>query len=83
MISWYDIVGFVGVAMMVFAYLMLQLNKLSSTAPSYSLMNAIGASLVIISLLFDFNLPAFLVESFWLLISLIGLVRPLVSRRAA
>lgn len=81
-INWFDIVGFVGVTMMVIAYLLLQLNRLSSSAPLYSLLNAVGAFMVIISLIFDFNLPAFLVEMFWLFISLFGLLRPLVSSRA-
>lgn len=67
--------------LIVIAYLLLQLNKLPSSAPSYSLLNAIGALLVIVSLLFDFNLAAFLMEAFWFLISLLGLTRSLMSRR--
>lgn len=73
--TWFDLAGFIGVVLMVIAYLLLQLNKLSSAAPSYSLLNALGAALVIISLLFDFNLSAFLMEAFWFLISVFGLLR--------
>ncbi len=82
-LTWYDVAGFIGVVLIVIAYLLLQLNKLPSSAPSYSLLNAIGALMVIISLLFDFNLAAFLMEAFWLLISLMGLVRSLISRHSA
>ena len=71
-----------GVLLMVIAYLLLQLEKLSSSAFSYLLLNAIGAVLVIISLRFRFNLSAFLMEAFWLLISLYGLIKPLFPRRA-
>ena len=78
--GWFDLVGNIGVLLMVVAYLLLQLEKLSSSAVSYLLLNAIGAVLVIISLTFRFNLSAFLMEAFWLLISLYGLTKPLFSK---
>jgi paired small multidrug resistance pump len=81
--SWYDLAGNIGVLMMVIAYLLLQLEKLSSSAVSYLLLNAMGALLVILSLIFHFNLSAFLMEVFWLLISLYGLVKPLFGRPKA
>ena len=80
-LSWFDYAGFVGVVVIVAAYLLLQLNRLPSTAPAYSLLNAVGAFLVMLSLVFDFNLAAFLMEAFWFLISLLGLLRPLVTKR--
>ena len=81
--SWFDLVGNVGVLLMVIAYLLLQLEKLSSSATSYLLLNAAGAVMVIVSLTFRFNLSAFLMEVFWLLISLFGLAKPLLSRPKA
>lgn len=80
--GWFDLVGNIGVLLMVIAYLLLQLEKLSSSALSYLLLNAVGAMLVMISLMFRFNLSAFLMEAFWLLISLYGLAKPLLTRRA-
>ena len=80
--SWFDLIGNVGVLLMVVAYLLLQLERLSGSAISYLLLNAVGAMLVMISLMFRFNLSAFLMEAFWLLISLYGLAKPLLSRRA-
>jgi hypothetical protein len=77
---WFDLVGNIGVLLMVVAYLLLQLEKLSSSAASYLLLNVVGAVLVIVSLIFRFNLSAFLMEAFWLLISLYGLAKPLLSR---
>jgi len=78
--SWFDLAGNIGVLLIVIAYLLLQLEKLSSSAFSYLLLNAVGAVMVIVSLMFRFNLSAFLMEAFWLLISLYGLARPLFSR---
>jgi hypothetical protein len=70
-----DLIGNIGVAVLMIAYLMLQLNKLSSDGLAYSLLNAIGASLVIVSLLYAFNLSALLMEVFWVLISFVGIYR--------
>ena len=75
--SWFDLVGNVGVLLMVIAYLLLQLEKVSGSNASYLLMNAAGAVLVMISLMLRFNLSAFLMEVFWLLISLYGLGKSL------
>lgn len=70
-----DFLGLIGVGIIVVTYLWLQLGKLKSDALAYSLMNAIGASLIVVSLLVDFNLSALLMEVFWVLISLIGVYR--------
>jgi hypothetical protein len=77
----FDLIGFMGVLLIIIAYLLLHLDKLSSSSPSYSLVNAAGALLIIISLIFAFNLSAFIVEVFWFLISLLGLWRSLVARK--
>ena len=78
--SWFDLVGNAGVLLMVIAYLLLQMQRMSASSLTYLLLNASGASLVIVSLLFRFNFSALLLEIFWLLISLYGLTR-LVSKR--
>jgi len=70
-----DLVGNIGVIILIITYLMLQLNKLSSDSLAYSVLNAAGAGLIVISLLFDFNLSALLMEVFWVLISFVGIYR--------
>jgi hypothetical protein len=70
-----DFLGIIGVGIIVVTYLFLQLGKLRSDALAYSLMNAIGASLIVVSLLVNFNLSALLMEVFWVLISLLGVYR--------
>jgi len=79
----FDLAGFIGVLLIVVAYLLLQLDKLPSSSPSYSLLNAAGALLIIVSLVFKFNLSAFIVEAFWFLISLLGLWRSVISRKSS
>jgi len=64
-LTWFDLTGFIGVLLIIVAYLL----------------NAGGALLIIVSLIFAFNLSAFVVEVFWFLISLLGLSRSLTSRK--
>ena len=77
----YDLLGNVGVFLIILTYLLLQLRKLSSESLLYSVLNAVGAALVIVSLLFDFNLSAFIVELFWVIISLIGIGKYYLHRQ--
>ena len=73
--AWYDIVGTVGVSVIILTYVSLQIEKIKSDSLIYSLLNAFGASLIIISLIYNFNFSAFIVELFWILISLFGIVK--------
>lgn len=79
--GWHDLVGNAGVAVIVVSYLLMQLGRLEGAGVAYSLLNAAGASMVIVSLVYDFNMSAFVVEAFWVLISLVGAVRHLARRR--
>ena len=72
---WYDFIGNIGVFMILSAYFMLQLNRIDNRALTFSLMNFSGAFLILVSLYFDFNLSAFVIEFFWLFISLYGIYR--------
>jgi len=77
---WYDFCGNLGVVLMLFAFFSLQAEKISSQDVRYLLLNAVGAILVVISLCFEFNLSAFVIESCWVLISVYGLVRVYLRR---
>ena len=77
----YDILGTVGVAIIILTYVLLQLERVRSDQLAYSVLNAAGASLILISLYYAFNFPSFVVEFFWLLISLFGIAKYLLRRR--
>ncbi len=81
-IAWYDILGTIGVAIIILTYAMLQIVRIRSEQVAYSLLNAVGASLILVSLYFDFNFPSVVVEFFWLLISLFGIGKYFVKRSA-
>lgn len=71
--AWYDILGTLGVAVIIFTYVLLQLERLRSEHLLYSLLNAVGALFILVSLYYSFNFPSFIVEFFWLLFSLFGI----------
>ena len=70
--KWYDILGTLGVGIILVAYILLQLGRLRSEHPAFSLVNAVGAALILVSLYFNFNFASFLMEFFWLVVSLFG-----------
>lgn len=70
-----DIVGTIGVAFTLIAYLLLQLDKLDQDDTAYSVLNLIGALMVLYSLFYNWNTPAVIMEGAWLLISFYGLIK--------
>ena len=70
-----DFVGFVGVALVVGTNLQFSLGRMDVRQPLYPALNGLGSLLIIVSLTQSFNAASFAIESFWLLISLIGLCR--------
>lgn len=75
-------IGFVGMIFVVLAYYLLQANKCGITSLVYQLLNLIGAILLIISLFVHFNLGSFIIEVFWILITLYGLYKNLRKKSA-
>jgi hypothetical protein len=78
----YDAVGAAGVSVIIVTYLLLQTGRMDSRGAAYSILNAAGSASIIVSLWFNFNLAAFIVEFFWLLISIYGIARSRFRKRA-
>lgn len=74
-LHWYDWSGLFGVILILLAYFMLQAGRVRGDALVYQLMNAFGAIAVLISLLYAFNLSAFVMETAWLAVSIYGIAR--------
>ena len=79
--EWHDLVGNIGVAIILFTYLMLQLGRMSGTTATYAALNGIGALLILVSLTQDFNLSSFIIEICWLAISIVGIAAALRQAR--
>lgn len=70
-----DLVGNIGVAMIIAAYFLLQRGRWGAHSRPYLLCNLVGAALVLLSLVFDFNLSAAVIQIFWIAVSVMGLLR--------
>lgn len=71
----FQFIGLVGMICVVLGYLLLQLGRLTSEHMSYQLLNLVGAVLLIVSLLAHFNLGSFLIEVFWIGITIYGIFK--------
>lgn len=79
--SIYDIAGFVGAAIIVVAYFAVQQRWLGALDWRFPAANMLGSLLILVSLWFEWNFPSVVIEIFWVMISLMGLVRSLAERR--
>jgi len=73
--AWYDLVGTVGVVTIILTYILLQTERIKSESLLYSVLNGLGAGLIVFSLIYSFNFSAFVVESLWVLISIYGIAK--------
>lgn len=81
-LHWFDWAGFIGVVLVVLAFLLLQGHKLHGNGLTYQVMNILGALGVALSLLFgSFNASAFVLELAWMAIGIFGIVRSAALRR--
>jgi hypothetical protein len=77
-----DLVGYAGVALVVVTYFLSQIGRMDATRTLYPALNALGALMILVSLFFRPNPPSIVIEFFWLLISLVGIVRTLIKKGA-
>ena len=70
-----DLIGLFGVALYVAAYAGLQLGLLGLADVRYTILNAVGGLAVIYSLVWSFNLAAFVTQVLWLVFTVVGYFR--------
>lgn len=70
-----DFLGIVGVVLLLVAYYLLSVSKLSAQSMRYQLYNFFGAGFILFSLWFHWNTASFIIEAAWVGISVIGMYR--------
>ena len=68
-----DVVGLIGVTILIVTYAMLQFDKIDPKGFWYSFNNMVVAILVTVSLLYSFNLASMVIEVFWFSLSVYGI----------
>jgi hypothetical protein len=68
-----DMIGFVGVGLLIVTYALLQLDRIDPKGFWYSFNNMMVAILVTVSLVYTPNLASLVIEFFWFIISVYGL----------
>ncbi len=77
-----DIIGFVGDALMVIAFIYSNIAKMMNLI-LFNLLNLVGAVLLGTSLMVHFNMASLALEIVWAAIGLFGLIKALAARRHA
>ena len=77
----YQWIGFAGALFIVWAYLILQMGKCTIDSMQYQVINLVGAILLIISLFVHFNFGSFMIEIFWIGITLYGIYKILKKKK--
>lgn len=72
-----DWIGFIGVAILLAAFLLNLFNKVSKNSASYLSMNVLGAGLACYASVRLHYMPFIILEGCWTLVSLIGLIKRL------
>jgi hypothetical protein len=80
-IAFYDLAGFAGAAIAIVAYFLNQQRWLRSDDWRFPLANLAAASLILVSLCFEWNFPSVVIEVFWAAISAWGVVKATADRR--
>jgi multidrug transporter EmrE-like cation transporter len=70
-----DVVGLIGVVAYLSAYGLLQMSALKVEDGRYALLNGIGASAILYSLIYEFNLASFVTQTAWLALTIVGYLR--------
>lgn len=78
-----DLLGVVGVLCILLAYAGATSGRLDARRAPALLLNLTGALLILVSLWFDFNLSAVLMEGAWALVAIYGLIQLALGRKSA
>ncbi|MDF3054689.1 MAG: hypothetical protein K0Q74_596 [Gammaproteobacteria bacterium] len=68
-----NIIGILGVVVLLAAYFLLQIGKIKGGDYAYSVANLFGSLMILYSVFYAWNIAAFIIETAWALISMYGI----------
>lgn len=81
--QWYDWIGILGTMLVLFAYYLLQAERLKGNGLLYQLLNLFGALGVLASLYGGFNIAVFVLMVLWIVITGYGMMCRMQGRDAS
>ena len=78
----YSIIGLIGVATVIAAYALMTSGKLAASTARYQWLNVCGTLLILVSMVEQWNLPAFIANILWVAIGAYSLVKIYKARAA-
>lgn len=81
-LSFSDLVGSIGTLIVTAAYFATQMRYLNSDDVRFPVANLVGSLMMVYSLVYAFNLASVLMELFWILISIAGIINYLRRKNA-
>ncbi|QIZ77939.1 CBU_0592 family membrane protein [Ferrimonas lipolytica] len=78
--DWKTIISLIAVTGYLAPFILLQTGRMAADNPLYSVLNIVGAGLILVTMTYQYNLASLLTNSVWLVFSLFGLQRTLKAR---
>ena len=76
-----DMVGYAGMLCFLVGYFLMQRGSIAHTGLHYLGLNFVGSLLLMVSLMIHWNLPVFLLEAAWALISIQGIIKHVYPKK--
>ncbi|MEX0308255.1 MAG: hypothetical protein AB3N12_12800 [Ruegeria sp.] len=80
-LTFVDAIGSFGALIVVAAYFATQMRMMNSDDLAFPVVNLVGSVLIVLSLFQNFNLASMLIEGFWIIISVLGIIQYFRLRR--
>jgi hypothetical protein len=77
-----DVINTIGVSLILMAFFLLTIRKISSTSLSYHILNMTGAGLACYGSWLIDAVPFMVLEGIWALVACMGLIRNILARRS-
>ena len=75
-----DIVGTLGVGIILLAYFQIQTGRITADYLRYSVLNLMGSLMMLFSLFYQWNTPSVIIQTCWITISIYGIRKVMKAR---
>jgi len=81
MIDIYTIIGWLGMILILLAYLLLSIKKINSSSFAYHLLNLFGGIGIVINTLYTKSWPAMTLNIIWAIIAIFSIINLTINKR--